>query len=379
MRIGIEAACALVGFPTTHAQVISNVAQQLNTVIAFREVGVACTGLLREGYATKGFRIDTKSCDWGPMSGFVCADPRLNKKPGDAAVRTFNQQETTTALAGAPGHATGGAPGAAELRATWSAGYGPLVISGTRITDLQQARDDKMRIRPRYQGKEMVGESTRGGLTVQWRLIHIDPGDRPLFVRRRTQASENHYYAVCAEPPFQQQYPAGTAPIPFRGHDVLLGLCNPGMFDEHGFKACVTGDYDLFCVWPHESLGDRDWDQRAITPGATGQAAQQHYLLGNISRRINFIKVFLNSQLQAAGAFPTTGQLLHHSDEVGNPGGLAKPLQECFPILAFMGSDVLGLESIADLRSFTVRATRASYRIQLKPAWYGTLGIAPPQ
>jgi hypothetical protein len=38
----------------------------MNTVISCREVGAVCTGLIEEGYALKGFRVDTKSCNWGP-------------------------------------------------------------------------------------------------------------------------------------------------------------------------------------------------------------------------------------------------------------------------------------------------------------------------
>jgi hypothetical protein len=393
MKYGFDAASKLVGFPEEHSRVISLVARHMNTVIAFRDVGTACTGLLREGYDMKGFRIDTKSCDWGPMAGFVCADPRLNKRAGNDGAVAFNLHETEVAVAGLPGHATLGIPGPAELARIWSANYGPLVISVRRIDELRQADDghisggNRMRIVPSYRGKHMVGQNTRGGLTVHWRLIHIDAQDLRMFTGPRTHCPDPHYYAICADPPFRQWLPEDARPpFLYQGYEVLLGLCNPGIADDYGFKACVTGDYDLFCVWPHAGVersatrvptpeADGTWDQREIPVGMPGNAAREHWQLGNISRRIKLIKVMLNSRILAAGHFPTIGQLVHHSDEVGNPGGLARPLRECFPIIAFMGLDVYGLETTQDLREFALRARAQGFVIELKPAWWGELNL----
>src|ERR1043165_2425372 len=85
------------GMPTMHSGAIQDVADRTGHAIMFRAVGKQSTRLLEEGYAAKGFRIDTKSCDWGPMRGFVCVDPRLSKVGGDAAKRDFNRHYTTEA------------------------------------------------------------------------------------------------------------------------------------------------------------------------------------------------------------------------------------------------------------------------------------------
>ena len=116
-------------------------ADRLNYAILFRPVGAHCTRLLEESYAAKGFRIDTKSCDWGPMRGFVCVDPRLSK--GGRGKEAANRAYTAEALRGEVRHdAIGGldmthvgdAPpeltgaGRADMD-EWAAGCKPIVIS----------------------------------------------------------------------------------------------------------------------------------------------------------------------------------------------------------------------------------------------------------
>ena len=68
----------------------------------------------------------------------------------------------------------------------------------------------------------------------------------------------------------------------------------------------------------------------------------QHFKLGNISPRLEMIKVLLNTALIGGGGFPG-GNLVHHSDEVGNPSpGLRKSLQQSFPLLAFVPDHLWG-------------------------------------
>ncbi len=50
-------------------------------MIACRAVGKFATGLILEGYASKGFHNKAKSCNWGPMAGLVLRDPRFTKAP----------------------------------------------------------------------------------------------------------------------------------------------------------------------------------------------------------------------------------------------------------------------------------------------------------
>ncbi|HEY9229355.1 MAG TPA: anthrax toxin-like adenylyl cyclase domain-containing protein, partial [Gemmatimonadaceae bacterium] len=68
-----------IGMPVPHKAAFLNVAALQRCVILVRATGPTCHGPLSEGYDTKGYRVHGKSCDWGPMAGFVVRDPRLNK------------------------------------------------------------------------------------------------------------------------------------------------------------------------------------------------------------------------------------------------------------------------------------------------------------
>lgn len=76
------------GMPLSHGRVFQWVADLENCVISSRAVGKMSTQLLLESYATKGFHNKAKSCPWGPMAGFVMADPRFTKNPDVSGQRT---------------------------------------------------------------------------------------------------------------------------------------------------------------------------------------------------------------------------------------------------------------------------------------------------
>lgn len=79
MIIRGDEACALTGIPILHAWAFQEVADSTRCVIASRAVGIYATGLILDGYSSKGFHNKAKSCNWGPMAGFVLNDPLLTK------------------------------------------------------------------------------------------------------------------------------------------------------------------------------------------------------------------------------------------------------------------------------------------------------------
>ena len=71
------------GIVAEHAKGIRKVAKEYNTFILIRPTNRDSTRLIKLGYATKSMDVHDKSSDWGPMAGFVPADPAFNKKrPG---------------------------------------------------------------------------------------------------------------------------------------------------------------------------------------------------------------------------------------------------------------------------------------------------------
>ncbi|MBK9091951.1 MAG: hypothetical protein IPM84_04100 [Anaerolineae bacterium] len=68
------------GFPELHARAFQDTADRTNCVIACRVPGADKTTVIEAGYDLKSFLIKPKSCDWGPMAGFLCQLTCFNKK-----------------------------------------------------------------------------------------------------------------------------------------------------------------------------------------------------------------------------------------------------------------------------------------------------------
>lgn len=85
-----------IGFPPRVVKGFLDAASELDSAIASRCPGGPATQLIDDGHALKSFYVHAKSCDWGPMAGFVCQLPPLNKKgPGNAG---FNLEEQVNSI-----------------------------------------------------------------------------------------------------------------------------------------------------------------------------------------------------------------------------------------------------------------------------------------
>jgi hypothetical protein len=439
MIYGNAGACDLVGFPQQHGSVFQQVANSLDLVIMSRSVGKSCTQLIQEGYGLKGFRIDTKSCSWGPQMGLVCMDPRLNKEGLGKVV--FNTAKTIEALSGEIPHNLS-EPGPGES-AGWKADIVPIAISGARVRALIAGVDGKriaptfnengfMRGESEHAGKEGVGGY--GRVTFPWLLIRLPEGRQGRY-GQITGEVWGLFVDPARSSAFRQVYPDRKVEAIYHKHagkwyEAVLGLANPGSGSK-GYKACVTGDYDLFGVWPRKAMQghshvrptqteisrvitntnrtnfrgaaagprriEENWDARPVSQGH-----KEHWLLGNVTPRINLVKVMLNTMLQADTAIPAFGQCVHHSDEVGNPNmELKKSLTESMPIIAFVpthsrvsaagtaaqkqfainrgrritDAGAVGIATIEDLKIFARACIDLGFALDLRPDWRGQLGF----
>jgi hypothetical protein len=429
----------LVGFPQLHCEAFLRFAEVRREVIMFRDVGIQCMGLIEDGFGMKGFRIDTKSCNWGPMAGFVCMDPRLNKSGREK--EKFNREQTEHAIEGRVTNLGGGV--ALEARyavidgqtqtTEWAAKARPIVISEGRVrwlvdngfldgsTVSQSGNGRPMRAGVSVHSSAKRGQAARAQdlVTLPWRLLRITQQDivRSGLVPLYGVLPDGEQYGLFvrsdANAPFEQEYPHGVDQLVFtdaegQEHDPIMGLANPGTEDA-GVKSCVTGDYDLFAVWPlagdfdlapgYASLGrnfngapgrlfGKDERQLGMNPQVWPDLARlQHSNSGNVTPRINEVRAQLNALIQPI--FGNPGDQLHHSDEVGNPGGLAKPLAECLPIIAFVppgenllidGHDVsrggiFGMATMPELTVFAHAVQAAGYRLDVKPNWRKELSL----
>lgn len=404
MRSGIAISCDSTGFVPRHAMACTSVADQTDCIILFREPGRMARGLIEEDYAMKGFRIDTKSCDWGPMAGFVCADPRLTKDP---KYHDKNVHWTKEALRG-------------EIKKewfgnvsdhAWKADVMPIVLSEQRIGWLSANN----LIQPTSEMNDLVGVSRapKGDTVFPWRLVPVGNATNH-WTKGATGAK---YFVLCVNTrvpnPFRPSYPSGAVPIRFRGHETILGITNPGGASR-GFKACVTADYDLLSIWPRaedDRMASRFGLMNSIAQRANGGASggaprmmpggipalnsvdtrlqlkeggttirHEHHRFGDVSARVMHVKVLLNSAIMSKGNYGG-GNAIHHNDEVGNMALAKGSLAECLPVIAFfppkrnpeepyiIADNTALAETVGDFKEIYTIARARGFAPRVKEGW----------
>jgi hypothetical protein len=288
-------ACAKTGMLVEHARCFQQVADSTRCVISSRSVGIYSTGLIRENYASKGFWVKAKSCDWGPMAGFVLSDARMSK------VKTREAMEQQRGAI-----TEGFAHGATER---------PLFITDARRKLLER------------RGPDGLNRITRVGGSVNEMIYSATPtgGKAMKFVLRREVAPGGEgqqlwavYYHPDETPLTGSLGPKGGSLAP------VMGMVHPNPHSSvaNTYRAVMTGDYDLWGVFPRAAeFNDRpprigppvrpgtpvtkvkDFrppDYRPV-PGSTRFkvsmktfAATEVHGIGNISARVAAIKDQLN-------------------------------------------------------------------------------------
>lgn len=410
-------ACRVTGFVQRHGEVCQEVADRVSCVIMFREPGTSAQGLIAENYSMKGFRIDTKSCNWGPMCGFVCADPRLSKPTATGgSYQQKNVDWTKDAIEGHIHEKWFGKPNAADV-ADWKANVMPIVISGARIEYLGQPNRAGERIIAAnpvsgggYRGiSSKTFNDATGTVVLPWRLMPVSNASLPWLKDERGTSYGSNYFVLCvdnqAKVAFQQLYPAAAGPMKFKGLETILGLINPGT-QARGFKACVTADYDLFSIWPsatdnmdprHKVMGQLSRLGSGIKPSQVAAAnnnppvpgllpggvarlpvvddrmkasgGTEHFRYGDVSGRIMAVKTMLNSAIQGEGRY-SGGNAIHHNDECGNLALAKGSLQECLPLIVFfphLGTYLI--DSLADFKELVILAREKEHRVIAKTEW----------
>jgi len=357
------------GFPLKDIEAFKCVARRNRMVISSRELNPLCTDLMLDGYASKGFHIKAKTCDWGPMAGFVPTDERFTK-----AGQSIEQQRS--AILDALSH------GSRPV---------PLAVSATRLDRLHDTGAFDSLTKIDAQTLTVSASPPAGGTSYDFVLTK-----RP-----------DDYWAICyaGEPPPHLRHDAVAA---VSGHYPVTGLSNPSRTNHFDVKAAVCGDYDLWCVFPHSSLNapgvnDRMMSLRATLVGKArenpegriallarkagltfdspaqmaaiaAQKEDQH--LGNVSATINRIRSELNASCRPGGA-----PVVMHSDYGGNPfGSIDYPIIFFIPIpndadetvAHVVARDLPGLQKVmAGIRSI-------GYRVEPNPAWAIPSFVLPP-
>jgi len=338
-------ACQRSGMPIYHACCFQKVANESQCMIASRAVGKWATSLIKDNYSSKGFHIKTKSCNWGPMAGFVLVDPRFSKK----GKKGIESQRKATAKAFSHG--------ATQIN---------LYISTQRLIELERDMRCIKTIRVLNDDLRYYSASTpKGDIMMKFALLRKQPEQIP-------GGSEGPKWMVCYHPdeiPLQQSIEQLAKRSKIKSpYTPIQVLCNP--IDPRNpnplkktFRRAITGDYDLWGIWPRATLEEPQaastgmkYRKRAelyapkkasnvpsIPKHSKGIVAfspkgidrrpvpnSDHVIqsyktferfedahLGNITARGIFLKNRLNDAFRASGY--TGGMMVHHSDETGRP------------------------------------------------------------
>lgn len=366
-----------IGMPDSHAEQFSLIAQNERCVIMSRAPGPKCLQLLEQGYDTKGFRVHGKSCDWGPMAGFVLRDPKLNKKGLDN--EGFNRREHAEAM-GDTNHAG------------WSAGVTPLKLYQQRV-DWLLANG----LQVNAMGADIIlGTANHNtGIHFAYALIKEQVGGQGVW----------GVYFDNSKSPYRQE--VGPASRSYRREsawnifdtrfEAMLAMTNPSghaSWPAGDFRNAITGDYDLFAVWPMADAYDPEGADRRLFGTAQARtdntganplidqmehdftrvgAHAQATKIGNITNRIYLICQLLNSAIGQAHSATSIPQGPHpkrnvcwHSDESARPGVDDVDL----PLIAFAPSGAeFGIENINDFRDFVNACIDHEINVTLAEGW----------
>ena len=371
IRNTVDAVLALTGIPTSHQQAFQEVANAQNCIIMSRAVGTACTQLIEEGYSSKGFHVKAKSCNWGPMSGFVLEDPNLTKRgPNEVDKQSHDLHHAFD---------------------DWNAKATRLYISEARRAALE-SQGVIVRANGGNSSNQIVwGKQYPGGGTG-------DNASKALrsmkFLLKKTDgntlrnAPAQVMWAVCYMNP-QEAVHTGS----IKDNGAVYAMVNPkglGGRGAGGVRMAITGDYDLFslCVrrdlYRPQTKDEAEDDIRGLDDRMVGvrklernikkkkQDVGEDIHQGNMSIRHSIIRAALNDAFSRKGY--TGGAMVHHSDEAGRP--FIDDVD--MPVFAVVPNQVnpYGLENLEDLREFWTDWVRyGGYVPFLNPNWMSWLAF----
>lgn len=351
-----QQACEGTGTTLSHAKAFHKVANQKDCVIISRAVGKWATGLIEEGYASKGYHVKSKSCDWGPMAGFICVDPRFTKLGNSTSARE-NQRKANIA---ATSH------GAEET---------DIYISFKRFQWLLDNKAIKI-INSSITKKHVLASSSDQSITMNFIL------ERTIFVPGTSMSMYKVFYHPKETVLFGSLYAnksmlsGGSLLFPVKA--FIDPLCPTAL--RKTFKAAMTGDYDLWAVFPKANSVDVfgidkrpvEWSSRftVASKGGGGSKSIKSFErlesaknphMGNITDRTIEIKDALNAEINHPG-----GMMVHHSDEAGRPLMTEVDLN----VIAFIPNDseAYQIKTYLDLNEF-FKLVIKDYSITLNPGW----------
>ncbi len=392
MKYGERIAESESGIPIEHSRVFRKVAQNTNTVVACRAVGVYATQLIREGYATKGYHVKAKSCDWGPMAGFVLADPALGKKGTSPDAKSWQQKRINDAL-------------------NCGSQVIPLVISEQRRLSLTNLM---MRTFQYYKTIPIPNNTQPTHVNV-WARQKLNATMHGFILIKISELKEQYKPAGATQADWIICYEKNSKLIGKHGNSSckkvvttnsdeyfqLCALSNPrGIIAgaPANYKAAQTGDYDLWGVFPkilkrsraeaklhmsivkaateHDTTGQKKsfWQRDVINSHKyvktfEDYSQQEGEHTGNLSLLIEEIAVRVNAGCRKRNE---GGWLIHHSDEAGRP--MIDEL-DAEAVVYFPNGNIWVMSTEDDVRSLRSELIKLRYKPLFNPGWEYKLNI----
>lgn len=417
-----EKALNYVGMPKCHGQQFLRVAEAEKTIIMSRASGKYARQLIEEGYASKGFHNKAKSCNWGPMAGFVNVNPLFSK-----AGLTAKSQKSQVK----------------SIQKAFKVGAQSINLA---ITDARRQELVNMGLLREVSDKDLevfqeVGK-LRGMTPVCYKYEPImthTKGDSDLI-----EAAKGHHFFLKerffrkGDGPSEWESAFTNTMLPkifevyYNTPDKRGAYLPVKTFVDPNFKNlnmddhesdlvkhlyATTADFDLFSVWAdvrdvRKEIERLTLDGKATEAGKLEEASKKLDMRpastftlfdyastekhedpyeGNITPRLTIIKNALNQAFITSCNYQM-GNLVHHSDEAGRPH-----IDDVdYPVIVFVpkGNDVAtkygqvftidGTDSAgknptyervkSELKALVKDANKAGFRVGLNPGWVKELG-----
>jgi hypothetical protein len=335
------------GMPEQHAACFQWVANETRCIISCRSVGKYATQLLIESYATKGFHNKAKSCDWGPMAGFVLCDPTFSKRGTDDTSLSAQCADLKKAFA-------------------YGATRTGLYITERRLWELAN-RLGCLMTRVQWDNPHERTYVCRGKKFVVIRA----PGKEGI----RGQGLWSVNYA-----PGTEMYDCNMARTVATKITPVEAMVDPDCPTnlKGSPRSASTGDYDLFAIWPEkfakalDSRPSLDTTARKKLPPDT--AWRQVRDMGTITQRGIKIKDMLNQRVRSHGRY-FGGDVVRHGDEAGRPSVIGID----FPWIAFVPKATAPflIQHTMQFQGFVYTHASLRYHLVMNPGWRAALGMPP--
>ena len=421
MLIGDQAKVA-VGMPDAFAEQFLAVAEQMKTIIISRASGKYAKTLIEESYASKGFHNKAKSCNWGPMAGFVNEEPIFSK----VGLYSEGQAKQKKAIAKAK------KVGASTIRLMISDARRQWLEDNNLISLVSDSNPDGGDVAV----QQFVEASSVGTHRPQVKkytavLRHVNGDPTPLdraanmtfFLRRRWELKSDGKTTSVGGTWVDQQLWEVFYQDPNEAILPVMAMVDPNFknyteitFPEH--KLATTADFDLFATWAYAAkirseiarmrsegkTEDADAFERVfkkmdMRPASTLMLKNYDYTgqfedseLGNITPRLRLAKRYLNEAFRTNCGY-VAGEIVHHSDEAGRPAmeEIDMPIIIFLPkdsgleakyghsILVIEGDPITSSTSAASInkqefKTFVDDCLFAGYKVSLNPGWAKVLG-----